>query len=177
MKRYGAMLVFITVVFLIQVNIFPSVDLIRISPNLLIVIIAGYGLSKGHKEGMIAGIYSGFLMDMMYGDILGYYVLPYMYIGYICGYFRRYLNDDNYIIPALLCGVSDLFMGLYIFAFSFALRNRLNFVFYLWHIILPEVVYTIIISLVLFRVQILVNRKIDIWVKKRGKSIAKKSIK
>ncbi|MGN0294975.1 MAG: rod shape-determining protein MreD [Lachnospiraceae bacterium] len=177
MKKYGSMLVFITVVFLIQVNVFPSVDLIRISPNLLIVIIAGYGLSKGHRVGMIAGIYSGFLMDIMYGSILGYYMLPYMYIGYVCGYFRRYLNDDNYIIPAILCGVSDFCMGFYIFAFSFALRNRLNFGFYLWHIILPEVVYTMIISLVLFRVQILVNRKIDIWVKKRGRRIAEKSIK
>ena len=113
----------------------------------------------------------------MSGSILGYYVLPYMYTGFICGYFRRYLNDDNYIIPAVLCGVSDLFMGFYIFVFSFALRNRLNFVFYLWHIILPEVVYTMIISLVLFRVQILVNRRIDIWVKKRGRRIAKKSFR
>ena len=177
MKKYGSMLVFITVVFLIQVNVFPSIGLIRISPNLLIIIIAGYGLSKGHKEGMICGVYSGFLMDIMYGSVLGYYMLPYMYIGYVCGYFRRYLNDDNYIIPAALCGASDLFMGLYIFIFSFALRNRLNLIFYLWHIILPEVVYTMIISLVLFRVQILVNRRIDIWVKKRGRRIAKKSIK
>ena len=118
MKKYGSMLVFITVVFLIQVNVFPSVSLIRISPNLLIIIIAGYGLSKGHKEGMVAGIFSGFLMDVMYGSLLVYYALPYMYIGYICGYFRKYLNDDNYIIPAVLCGVSDLCMGFYIFVFN-----------------------------------------------------------
>lgn len=177
MKKYGSMLVFITVVFLIQVNLFPSIDLIRISPNLLIIIIAGYGLAGGQKDGMIAGVFSGFLMDTIFGSILGYYALPYMYIGYICGYFRKYLNNDNYIIPALFCGISDFIMGLYIFVFSFALRNRLNLVFYLWHIILPEVIYTIIISLILFRVQVLVNKRIDNWVKKRGRRIAKKSIK
>lgn len=174
MKKYGAMLLFITAVFLIQINVFPSIDLIRISPNLLIIMIAGYGLSKGQKDGVIAGVFAGILMDSIYGSMLGYYALPYMYIGYICGFFRKYLNDDNYIIPSLLCGISDLAMGLYIFVFSFALRNRLNLIFYLWHIILPEVVYTVIISLVLFRVQILVNKKIDNWVEKRGREIARK---
>ncbi|MDO5410225.1 MAG: rod shape-determining protein MreD [Lachnospiraceae bacterium] len=176
MKKYGLMFGFITAVFLIQINVFPSIDMIHISPNLLIIVIAGYGLSKGHKEGLIAGIYCGILMDSVYGNILGYYVLPYMYIGYICGYFRKYLYDDNYITPALLCGASDLAMGIYIFVFSFALRNRLNIGFYLWHIMLPEVIYTVIISLILFRVQIIVNKKIDIWVKKRGRRIVKKSM-
>lgn len=176
MKKYGSMLVYITVVFLIQINVFPSIDWIRTSPNLLIIIVAGYGLAGGQKNGIIAGVYSGFLMDTIFGSVLGYYALPYMYIGYICGYFRKYLNNDNYIIPALFCGISDLVMGLYIFIFSFALRNRLNLPFYLWHIILPEVVYTIIISLALFRIQILVNKKIDDWVKKRGRRIAKKSM-
>lgn len=121
MKKYGSMLLFITVVFLIQVNVFPSIDLVRISPNLLIVITAGYGLSKGSKEGLIAGVFSGLLMDCIFGTVLGYYSLPYMYIGYFCGHFRKYLNDDNYMIPGLLCGVSDLLMGLYIFVCSFAL--------------------------------------------------------
>lgn len=177
MKKYGSMLLFITVVFLIQVNVFPNIDLIRTSPNLLIIIIAGYGLSKGSREGLIAGIFSGLLMDSIYGNILGYYILPYMYIGYVCGFFRKHLFDDNYIIPALLCGISDFAMGIYIFIFSFALRNRLNIGFYLWHIMLPEVIYTVIISLALFRIQILVNKRIDIWVKRRGKKIARKHVK
>lgn len=177
MKKYVSMLVYITIIFLIQVNVFPSIDLIRISPNLLIIIVAGYGLAGGQKDGMIAGILSGFLMDAVFGSVLGFYSLPYMYIGYICGFFCKYLNNDNYIIPSLFCGISDLIMGLYIFVFSFALRNRLNLPFYLMHIILPEVIYTVIISLALFRIQILVNKKIDNWVRKRGRRIAKKSIK
>lgn len=177
MKKYGSMLLFIVAVFLIQINLFPSIGLIRISPNLLIIIVAGYGLSKGQKEGMAAGIFSGILMDSIYSSVFGYYSLPYMCIGYFSGRFNKSLYHDNYIIPALLCGAGDLVMGLYIFVFSFALRNRLDLGFYLLHIILPEMVYTVIISLILFRVQILVNRKIDIWVKKRGRRIAKKSIK
>ena len=176
MKKYGAMLVYITIVFLIQVNVFPSIDWIRISPNLLIIVIVGYGLAEGQKMGVIAGVYSGFLMDTIFGSVLGYYALPYMYIGCICGYFRKYLNNDNYVIPSLFCGASDLAMGLYIFVFSFVLRNRLNFPFYLQRIILPEVIYTVLISLVLFRIQVFVNKKIDDWVKKRGRRIAKKSM-
>ena len=174
MKKYGSMTAFIIVVFLIQINFFPSINLIRTSPNLLIIIIAGYGLAYGQKEGMAAGVIGGVLMDSIFGKIAGYYALPYLYIGFICGYFRKYLNNDNYIIPAVLCGLSDLFMGLYIFVFSFALRNRINLPFYMIQIIIPEMIYMIIISLILFRIQIIVNRKIDIWVKRRGSSIEKK---
>ncbi|MGX8714664.1 MAG: rod shape-determining protein MreD [Lachnospiraceae bacterium] len=152
MKKYCVMLLTAAVVFLIQINVFPMIDLIRTTPNLLIIVIVGYGFLGGHIDGMLAGLLSGFLMDIVYGNVLGYYELPYMYIGFFSGFFRPYFNTDNFMVPSALCGVSDLIMGLYIFVTGFAVRNRLNLKFYFLKIILPEVVYTVIISLILFRV-------------------------
>lgn len=176
MKKYGSMLLFILFIFFVQVNVFQEMDLLRISPNLLIIIVAGYGFTRGYKDGMIAGIISGLLMDGVFGTVFGFYTLPYMYIGFFCGFFRKYLNYDNYLIPGILCGVSDGLMGIYIFVFSFALRNRLNFPFYLNSIILPEVVYTVLMSLIFFRIQVLHNQLVDKWIKKRGRSVVKRTM-
>ena len=177
MKKYVSMTFFIVLVFFIQMNLFPAVPLLKINPNLLIVITCGYGLTQGHKEGMICGIIAGILLDNTLGNIPGYYALPYMNIGYICGYFKKYLNADNYIIPSVFCGVGDFLCGIYIFVFSFALRNRLNILFYLRTIIIPEVIYTILVSLILFRLMILYNNRVEVWVRKRGHKVVKKRVR
>ena len=70
MKKYCVMLLTIAVVFLIQINVFPMIDLIRTTPNLLIIVIVGYGFLGGHIDGMLAGLLSGFLMDIVYGNVL-----------------------------------------------------------------------------------------------------------
>lgn len=62
-------------------------------------------------------------------------------------------------------------MGVYIFVFSFALRNRLNFPFYLKNIIIPEALCTVIFSLVLFRLQVILIEKVSVWDKERGQEI------
>lgn len=169
MKKYGVMLVFIWIAFMIQSNLFPFSNVLSINPNLMVIIVVGYGLHYGMTDGLIAGVATGILLDVFWSDVLCYYALPYMYIGLIAGYFKKYLNYDNYIIPAIFGGAGDFFIGLYIFVFSFAMRNRLNLGFYLKSIIIPEVLYTIVISFVAFRLFILAEKRMDLWINRRGK--------
>ena len=172
MKKYYTYIVMaamIVIVFFIQCNVFPEINWIITNPNLMIILIAGYGLLGGHKQGLVAGILCGLLTDLIFSGKIGYYTLPYMYIGYLNGFFQRFLFHDNYFIPMLLCGASDLLMGCYVFVFSFALRGRLDFGYYLYNIMIPEAVYTVIISLVLFRVQAWIALKIEEYERKRGR--------
>lgn len=169
MKKYGVMLVFIWVTFLIQSNIFPFSGTLSINPNLMVILVVALGLHYGELDGLIAGVIAGAYLDLFWANVLCYYALPYMYIGLIAGYFKKYLNIENFIIPALFSGVGDLMIGLYIFVFSFAMRNRLNLGFYLKSIIIPEVLYTIVLSLVAFRAFILVQKRLDLWIDRRGK--------
>jgi rod shape-determining protein MreD len=91
-----------------------------------------------------------------------------MYLGVINGMFHNSYNYDNFIIPSALTAGSDLLMGLYIFIFSFAFRNRLNFLFYFENIIIPEMICTVVFSLILFRIQAILIEKVSLWDKKRG---------
>ena len=48
-----------------------------------------------------------------------------------------------------------------IYFFLFLLRNRLEFPYYLVHVIIPEVVYTVVVTVILYRIILWINRKLE----------------
>ena len=167
MKRVIIDTVFIIVLFLLQSTVFKWLQLANISPNLLIVITASCGFMNGKNEGLLVGFFSGLLIDIFYGDILGFYALIYMVIGYLNGFFNTIFYDEDVKLPMILIAVSELFYGVVIYIFRFLLRNRLDFGYYFIHIILPELLYTIVITIVLYRLILAVSRFAD-GIGKRG---------
>lgn len=116
---------------------------------------------RGKKEGLIIGFFCGFLIDIFYGDVLGFYALIYMYIGYLNGFFNKLFYDEDIKLPIILITLSDLLYGIIIYLFLFLLRSRLDFIYYSVHIIIPEVVYTIVVTIVFYRVIRAINRKLE----------------
>lgn len=161
MKRGIVYVVFVLICFLLQCTVFQTWSLANISPNLLIVVVSSVGFMRGKIEGMLVGFFSGLLIDICYGDLLGFYALIYMYVGYINGFFQSIFYDEDLKLPMILITVSDLVYGITIYLFLFALRNRTNFGYYLGHVIVPELVYTVVITIVLYRIILIVNRKLE----------------
>ena len=60
----------------------------------------------------------------------------------------------------MLVAASDLIYSLLMYVLQFLLRVRLRFFDYLAHIILPEMVYTVVISIVFYRLLFIMNRKL-----------------
>ena len=60
-----------------------------------------------------------------------------------------------------MTGAASLCYGIYCYLFSFFLRGRLNFLFYLNRIIIPEALYTILITILLYRILYLLNQKMN----------------
>lgn len=161
MKRAILTLFVVLAGFFLQNNFFTMLNIVRIAPNVLLVITCIFGFLRGQKEGVLVGLLSGLLMDCFFGATLGFYSIIYMCLGYLNGCFHRFFYNDNIIIPVFICGVSDLLYGCYIFVFRFALRNRLNFKFYLSTIMIPELLYTIVIALLAFGILSAINHKIE----------------
>jgi rod shape-determining protein MreD len=133
-----------------------------IAPNLLIVVTSSFGFMRGKKEGLMIGLFSGLLIDIFYGDVLGFYALIYMYIGYVNGFFNKIFYDEDIKLPMVLITMSDLVYGLVIYVFLFLLRSRLDFGYYFIHIIMPEVIYTVVVTIVLYRIIRWMNRKLEV---------------
>lgn len=140
----------IIVLFLLQGTVFSRLTLGNAAPNCLLILISFAGFTRGRKEGMIVGFFSGLLMDLFFGRWFGMYALIYMYIGFINGFFRKVFFGDDMKLPLLFIGVSDLMYGYIIYFFLFFTRQRTDVLFYTLNIILPEAVYSILLAVILY---------------------------
>lgn len=161
MNRKVVVTLLVITCFCFQCTLFQALSLAYIAPNLLIVVTSSFGFMRGKKEGLIIGFFAGLLIDIFYGDVLGFYALIYMYIGYVNGFFNKIFYDEDIKLPMILITLSDLFYGLIIYLFLFLLRTRLDFGYYFIHIIIPEVIYTVVVTIILYRIIRMINRKLE----------------
>lgn len=151
MKRIVSSIIIILLCFILQTTVFQSLSLADVAPNLLLIVTVAYGYMGGEKEGIWVGLLCGLLMDLFFGSVIGLYALILMIIGYLNGILNKIYYTDDLIIPLIIISVSDLIYNFLYYITEFLLRGRLNFFFYVHRIILPEVVYTVLVSVVLYK--------------------------
>lgn len=150
-KRRISTIIVIILAFLLWTTMFQSLKLANVAPNMMLIVVVCYSYMRGRTSGILIGFLCGILSDMMYGTVIGLYAFGLMTIGFLCGYCQKVYFTDNYILPCVLVGISDLAYGLFYYVTEFLIRGRLNFWFYLSSVILPEVIYTMIAAVILFR--------------------------
>ena len=161
MKRRVITVFIIVVCFLLECTVFQKIAFASITPNLLIIITSAFGFMRGKKEGMFVGFLSGLLVDIFFNELIGFYALIFMVIGYVNGFFKRIFFPDEVKLPLALIAVSDFFCNLLIYFSLFWFRGRFSFGYYLFHTILPELVYTMIVSVLLYFILLKVNEKLE----------------
>ena len=160
-KRFFITAVIIIAAYLLQCTVFSSLELAGIKPNLLIIITASFGFMRGSREGMLVGFVSGLLADIQFGDMIGFYALIYLLIGFINGLFQRLYFDEDIKLPLFLISISEFVYGIIVYFLTYLLRSDFNFQLYLNKIILPELIYTIVITLVLYPLILFINHKLE----------------
>ncbi len=161
MKRFIIVIAEILICFLLQTTIFQWFSLARVVPNLLLILTATAGFSKGRKEGLLTGFLCGLLIELCYSSIIGLYAFIYMTIGYLNGYCHRIFVKENLTIPLILVGLSDLVYFFLYYVFEYLLRGKLNIGFYFIHKGLPELIYTVIVSVFLYKLLNIINDKTE----------------
>lgn len=164
-KQFSRRLIIVILIviagFLLQTSVFSHFELAGVTPNILIIITSTFGFMKGRKKGMLIGFFCGIVLDLFFGFYFGTMALIYMYIGYINGFFKKLFFGDDLRLPLILIGTSDLIYGITIYLFIFAYRQKYDFGFYLLNIILPEVVYTVVVSIFVYYVILHINNYVD----------------
>ena len=161
MKRITVVGLLIFICFLLQSTVFHSFSFGGIVPNLMIILTASFGFMRGEKSGLLIGFFSGFFIDIFFGEVLGFYALLYMYIGYTNGKFNRIFYPEDIKLPMILITVSDLFYGIICYILLFLMRAKFNIGYYFVHIILPEIVYTTFITIFLYPVILKINQRLE----------------
>lgn len=161
MKRKIVTISIILVCFLMECTVFQGMSLASTTPNLLIVVTSSFGFMRGKKEGMIVGFISGLLVDVMFHDLIGFYALIYMVLGYANGFFRKIFYDDDIKLPLILIAASDFVYGNIVCIFMFIMRSKFHYFYYLKNVIIPELIYTILITIVLYQIILFINKKLE----------------
>lgn len=154
--------ILILVCILLQSTVCQMISIASIKPNLLIILIVSFGLMRGRRDGMMIGFLCGLLTDLFFESILGFNAVIYMWVGYFSGYFYRIFYDDDIKTPLFLISISDVAYGVIQYVFRFLLRGRIDFFYYLGRIILPEMFYTLILTIICYRILYFINQKLII---------------
>jgi rod shape-determining protein MreD len=155
--------ILIIVCFLLQSTVFRSFAFAGIVPNLLVILTASFGFMRGENEGLWIGFFSGLLCDIFFGDVLGFYALIMMYIGFLNGKFNRIFYPEDIKLPLGLIIISDISYSMTCYVLLFLLQGKFNFPFYFTNVILPEAVYTILVTCILYPIILFINDRLEAY--------------
>lgn len=147
--------------FILQSTLFQYIEILGVKPNTAILIIVSFAVLRGDIEGSIIGFFAGLLQDLFFGQVIGFYALLYALAGYICGKPFKDFFRENYIFPVVLTFISMICCEFIFYVFHFLLQGRVDFSYYLNKIILPETVYTMILSIPFYQLIYLINEKLE----------------
>ena len=113
----------IFLLFLLQETPYLMPGLMGVRPLLLIAAPMTIALLENEKMGLGFGIFAGLLMDMGYGQVLGFYGILLGVLGFLIGLLAVNLVKTN-VLTALLCTALAIFIALSLqFVFFYLLQG------------------------------------------------------
>ncbi len=149
----------------LQSTVFQYLAILTVKPNSALILIVCYAILRGDVEGSIVGFFCGLLQDIFFGRILGLYALLGMLMGFFCGKpFKDYYRE-NLIIPLALVAGSGFVYEFAFYFISFLFRGRPALPYYMARIIIPQVIYTTIFVIPIYKLLYILNEKIEAYEK------------
>lgn len=152
--------------FTLQTSVFHFFSLANITPNFMLITVVAAGIMRGRKAGIAVGFFSGLLIDIFFGEFLGVYAFIYMIFGFINGFFNHMFYAEEAVFPIAMMAANDVVYGIVIYFFFYLMRSKWNFFIYFKSVILPEVVYTLLASLVFYFILLWADSKLATFEKR-----------
>ncbi len=171
-KRILIYFLLVVLAFVLQTCVIPFFTIFSSAPNLILIITFSYGFIYGTATGIICGFFAGLMMDLFYTEPFGLFILIYSYLGYFSGLFSHTFRTDSYVLPVMLCLLNELIYNAAILAYRYMALGSVHFQYSLRNIILPEVFFTLLVTLVVYRILLGAHRQLDISDDLRGQNVA-----
>ena len=110
--RTVRLLLFIAVVVIVQVTVFPHLRIFGVVPDLGLLVAIAVGYREGSEWGAFAGFVAGLGYDLFLETPLGLCALSYALVGYATGTVRSGMLRSPRWIPPILGGIGGLIGGL-----------------------------------------------------------------
>lgn len=153
MKKFLIIVSLILTFFLIyflQINIFNNLTIAGIRPNLFVIFVLFVGLFVNSSVGIVMGVFVGIVLDLMYGKSIGISAVMYCIIGYLGTYFDKNFSKENKFTIILMCaGATMIYEFGYYMLSSFIINFDREYLQFL-KILLIEVIYNILLTIIIY---------------------------
>jgi len=147
--------------FILQSTFFELITILDIKPNMILITIVSISLLRGELEGSAVGFFGGLLLDL-YSPFIGVNAFIGMIMGYIVGVFTVGLYKENPFVPVMTVFFATLFYDFAFYILNILLQGYTDFGYFFHIIILREMVYNALITLVIYGIIYFVNSRLEL---------------
>lgn len=133
----------------------------QVKPDLVLVIVISYALLKGPYIGANVGLFAGFFMDLVSGNIIGGGVLTKMVAGLAAGMLEKTIFKDNLLVPTIAVFGGTIIFETLNLVIQLSFGVNLAFFNMLLHIILPVEFYNAILAPLIYQLLFTIERLIS----------------
>lgn len=151
----------ILVFMVLQSTLLDYIRIYDVIPNLLIVLTILAALLGGNSEGAVVGFFSGLVLDIMFGKLLGFYALLGMYLGIAVGSVNRRLYKDNLLVIIFFTLVFSIAYETTVYILNTIMSGNMDLIYPFTRIILPEAVYNCAAAILLYPLFARVNGRME----------------
>ena len=112
------------IVLLVQLTVIPFIAIAGVIPDLILISLVYYSISRNQFYGTVLGASYGFLIDLITGSLLGSSMLSKTIAGFTAGYFstetKKEINISTYIFSLIvfICALIDSIVFSFFSAFD-----------------------------------------------------------
>ncbi len=140
------------ILYVLQTGLFSSFSLAGVVPDLLMILVVSVGFMRGRTKAILTGLLCGFYIDCCYSTVMGVFPLFYVIVGNLAGFSNKIYDEEDHMTPLLLTAVGEFLYNIMYFVVFYLLQGKINLSFYLYRIMIPRVVYTVLVSIILYRI-------------------------
>ena len=145
----GLLIVFLLIYF-IQVNIFGNYTIAGVKPNLFVIYVLFIGLFANQVLGISLGVVFGLILDFLYGKVIGPSAVMFCVIGYLGAYFDKNFSKENRLTIIFIVAGSTLIYELGVYFLNSIILSYEREMLYFIKIILIEILYNVLLSIILY---------------------------
>ncbi len=156
----GLILTFLIIYFL-QANFFSWFTIAGVKPNLFIILVLFISLFVGMKYGIVFGLIFGLFLDIVIGKTIEINTIMLTVVAILGGYFEKNFSKDSKITIMLMVIGSTFIFEIGSYVFSIIMLNTNIEILSFIRIILIEVLYNAILTVILYPFIQIIGYKIE----------------
>ncbi len=141
----------IFVAFILQYSVIARISFLNCAPDLMLILTIVFGYSRGKNAGILVGFFGGMMMDLFFCQALGFNALIFIILGFICGFYTKFFYTNNIAAPIVILIIASFAYCFAYYIFWYVLKAEFHVWYCFVHMILPEVILTLVAGLILLK--------------------------